>query len=255
MHIDESECNRVSSVIDRRVRHVTDPAQASPPEALVVAARGGLAALADPAAAAAMQRYMKSEMPFHGVAAPAREQLMRELVAAHPLHDAGELGSAVDALWDGAARREERYLATGLAAHRRYVGLRDLSWVPRYRYWIVTGAWWDHVDEIANRHVGTLLRAHREELTPTMRAWAVDPDPWLRRTSIICQLQSKDATDLDLLTDAIEANLADRDFFLRKGIGWALRQYARTDPGWVHAFVDSHPQLSPLSRKEALKHL
>lgn len=80
-------------------------------------------------------------------------------------------------------------------------------------------------------------------------------DPWLRRTSIICQLHSKGDTDLDLLTDAIEASIDDRDFFLRKGIGWALRQHAGTDPGWVRAFVDGHPGLPPLSRKEALKHL
>jgi 3-methyladenine DNA glycosylase AlkD len=72
---------------------------------------------------------------------------------------------------------------------------------------------------------------------------------------VICQLGSRERTDLTLLTEAIEANLDDGDFFLRKGIGWALRQYARTDPGWVRAFVSAHPALSPLSRKEALKHL
>lgn len=222
---------------------------------LVAAARAGLADLGDTTAAADMQRYMKSEMPFHGVPAPARERLLRELVEAHPLGGADEVGAAADALWDGATRREERYLATGLVGHRRYARLVDPSWVPRLRHWIVTGAWWDHVDEIASRRVGPLLRAHPDVLRPVVVAWSTDPDPWLRRTSIICQLQSKADTDLDLLTDAIESSIDDRDFFLRKGIGWALRQYARTDPGWVRAFVDTHPQLSPLSRKEALKHL
>jgi 3-methyladenine DNA glycosylase AlkD len=88
-----------------------------------------------------------------------------------------------------------------------------------------------------------------------MRQWATDPDPWLRRTAIICQLRSKEATDVSLLQEAIEASLKDDGFFLRKGIGWALRQHARTDPLWVREFVDAHPDLSPLSRREALKHL
>ena len=72
---------------------------------------------------------------------------------------------------------------------------------------------------------------------------------------MICQLGARDRTDLALLTEAIEANLGDGDFFLRKAIGWALRQYARTDADWVRAFVATHPALAPLSRKEALKRL
>jgi len=99
------------------------------------------------------------------------------------------------------------------------------------------------------------LRAGPESVTPVLRTWIRDPDRWLRRTTVICQLGARDRTDLALLTEAIEANLDDGDFFLRKGIGWALRQHARTDPEWVRTFVATHPALSPLSRKEALKHL
>ena len=87
-----------------------------------------------------------------------------------------------------------------------------------------------------------------------MRRWARDPDRWRRRTAVICQIGAKDRVDTALLTDAIEANAADPDFFLRKGIGWALRQHARLDPDWVRTFTASH-DLSPLSRSEALKHL
>ena len=88
-----------------------------------------------------------------------------------------------------------------------------------------------------------------------MRVWATDPDMWVRRSAIICQLQHKADTDLDLLTGVIEANQEDSEFFIRKAIGWALRDYARTDGDWVRAFVQAHPDLSPLSRREALKHL
>ncbi len=119
---------------------------------------------------------------------------------------------------------------------------------------IRTGAWWDHVDEVAHR-LAELLDAHPAELAVELRVWADDGDFWIRRAAIIAQLQRKDSTDRDLLTAAIEASIGEGEFFLRKAIGWALRDFARTDPDWVRAFVDAHPGLSPLSRREALKHL
>ena len=216
---------------------------------IVEAARAGLAALADPAAAPGMAAYMKSAMPFLGVAAPARAALLRELQPL--LADRAAVRAAAEALWDGAQAREERYVATALA--RRLAPEPDR--LPVHRHWIVTGAWWDHVDEIASRLVGPALRADPPSVTPVLRTWIRAPDRWLRRTTVICQLGARDRTDLALLTEAIEANLDDGDFFLRTGIGWALRQHARTDPEWVRTFVATHPALSPLSRKEALKHL
>ena len=117
------------------------------------------------------------------------------------------------------------------------------------------GAWWDFVDEIASPRVGPLLRAHPDQITPVIRVSSASPDRWLRRSAIICQLGSKSATDLALLTHCIEAALGEPDFFLRKAIGWALRQHARSDPEWVVAFVEAHPALLSLSRREALKHV
>ncbi|GAA1881545.1 DNA alkylation repair protein [Pseudonocardia ailaonensis] len=222
---------------------------------LVDALRSALAREADPDAAPTMQAYMKSTMPFRGVPQPVRARILRECVQASPPPGPGALAAVAEALWDGAEFREERYLATALCGFRGYARWPDADWLPRYRHWLVSGAWWDHVDEISSRLVGPVLRADRGAVTPVVRQWATDPDPWLRRASIICQLMSKEDTDLDLLTDAIEASLKDDGFFLRKGIGWALRQHARTDPLWVREFVEAHPELSPLSRKEALKHL
>jgi 3-methyladenine DNA glycosylase AlkD len=223
----------------------------SSPEAaaIVAAARAGLADRADPAAAPGMQAYMKSAVPFLGVAAPARGMLLQQLGPL--LADRGAVRAAAELLWDEARFREERYVATALA--RRLAPEPDR--LPVHRHWIVTGAWWDHVDEIASRLVGPALRAKPESVAPVLRTWIRAPDRWLRRTAVICQLGSREQTDLALLTEAIEGNLDDGDFFLRKGIGWALRQYARTDPDWVRGFVAAHPALSPLSRKEALKHL
>ncbi len=224
-------------------------------DALVAAARSGLAALGDPRKAPEMQRYMKSELPYRGVASPERKAFTKELFAAHPLPDETALRTAALILWREAGYREERYVAIDLTGHRAYRAWQTPALLPVYEEMIVTGAWWDYVDEIANRRIGPLLRDHSGELTPVMRAWATDEDRWKRRTSIVCQLGFKEATDTALLAEAIEANLGDRDFFIRKGIGWALRQFARTEPGWVRAFVDDHPGLSPLSVREALKHL
>jgi 3-methyladenine DNA glycosylase AlkD len=87
-------------------------------------------------------------------------------------------------------------------------------------------------------------------------AWSRSPDRWKRRASIICQVVRKQATDLDLLYACIEPNLGDRDFFIRKAIGWALRSYAWIDPAEVLRYVAvNEAALSPLSRREALKNV
>ncbi|TDD98258.1 DNA alkylation repair protein [Jiangella asiatica] len=224
---------------------------------LTDAVRTALRAAADPAKAEPMRAYMKSAMPFLGVQKPARTAALRAVFRDHPLPDAASWQAAVLALWDGATYREERYAATHLAQLRPYVPYAtDPAALPLFEHLIVTGAWWDHVDEVAIGSVGPLLLAHRDAVTPVVRAWVRDADRWRRRTSIICQIGAKHRTDVALLTDAVLANAADSDFFLRKGIGWALREHAKTDPDLVRRFVTEHEaELSPLSRREALRNI
>ncbi|MFI5955875.1 DNA alkylation repair protein [Cryptosporangium sp. NPDC051539] len=227
-----------------------------PVDVLAAAVRSALAAAADPAKAPAMQAYMKSTMPYLGVPKPERARALKTVFADHPLPGRATWENAVRALWHDATYREERYAAIDLSGHRAYRGHQDVDTLGLYRELIVDGAWWDYVDEIANRRVGPILHADREGVTPIIRAWSTDPDPWLRRTAILAQLGFKTDTDLGLLTDVIEPNLAEKGFFLRKAIGWALRQYAWSDPDWVRAYVAAHEgRLSPLSRREALKNL
>jgi len=214
--------------------------------------RSGLRAAADPDRAPQMQAYMKSSMPYLGVPVPAVRALVRAEAKARPPASTDALADTAAALWREAAHREERYAASALTAVPAARRLQTMALLPLYREMITAGAWWDHVDEVSHR-VGGLLVAFPADLAPIIHAWARDPDRWLRRSAVICQLGLKDATDPALLADVVRANLTDRDFFLRKGIGWALRDYARTDPDWVRAFVDAH-ELSPLSRREALKH-
>ncbi len=227
---------------------------------LVEMVRDGLASMADPVRAPQMQAYMKSALPYRGVTSAPLRALVTGLYAAHPLPDRATWESCVRELWDGAGYREERYAAIALASHRLYRPYQDPAAMPLYRHLVVTGAWWDYVDPIASRHVAGILLDHLDEITPLIRAWSVEDDLWLRRTAILCQLHRKDTTDLDLLRHALECNLEGSrfgsEFFVRKALGWALRQHARTDPGWVRAFVAEHEgRLSGLTRREALKHL
>ena len=157
-------------------------------------------------------------------------------------------------LWDGAAHREERYAALAIIRSKPSASHAGrMESLALYEHFLRTGQWWDLVDETSHA-VGLVVRQH-PAAAARMRVWATDPDMWVRRSAIICQLQHKADTDLDLLTGVIEANQEDSEFFIRKAIGWALRDYARTDGDWVRAFVQAHPDLSPLSRREALKHL
>jgi 3-methyladenine DNA glycosylase AlkD len=220
---------------------------------LVGAIGAELRRAADPARAPQMQAYMKSSMPYLGVPLPVTRRIARFAAASYPPADVPDLLASATALWRGAKYREERYAAAELTGLAMAAG--RLEMLPLYREMIVTGAWWDHVDGISER-IGGLLLAHRPVIEPVIREWSTDPDSWLRRSSIISQLALKQRTDVVLLTDVIEPNLADREFFIRKAIGWALRQYARVDPDWVRAFVDGHAAaMSPLSRREAMKHL
>ncbi len=222
----------------------------------IAAIRAELARVADPAKAEPMRAYMKSSMPYLGAQTPPLRAVCRSVFAAHPLASADVWRATILALWRAARYREERYAAIELAGAKRYAAWQTLAMLPIYEELIVTGAWWDYVDGVGAHLVGGLLRAYPAEMSATMRAWSGDPSLWKRRASIICQLDSGAATDEALLFDCITPNLADREFFIRKAIGWALRQYARVAPDAVRRYVAEHAaEMSALSRREAMKHL
>ena len=210
--------------------------------------RKALAAVADPARAAPMQAYAKSAMPFLGVTTPARRKVCREVFAGLDLKTAAAWRRTVLALWRGARYREERYAAIDLTEARRFDHYQDLAALPMYEEMIVTGAWWDYVDAIAGHRLGLLLRRFPREMRKQMLAWSRSDDLWKRRSAILCQLTFKEDTDLELLYATIEPALDSKEFFLRKAIGWALRQYACTDPNEVRRYVREHEASSARSR-------
>ncbi len=203
-----------------------------------------------------MRTYMKSAMPYYGIQAGDQRRIYRDVFARWPLSTFADWRDTVTNLWRTAKYREERYAAIELTGYRRYAAFQTLEALPMYEELIVTGAWWDLVDSVAAHRVGRLLRTNPDVMKKEMRAWSVCGDLWKRRSSILCQLTFKRETDLRLLYECIEPSLASREFFLRKAIGWALRQYAWTDPREVLRYVRcKRRELSPLSKREALKNV
>jgi 3-methyladenine DNA glycosylase AlkD len=219
--------------------------------ALAAQIRAELRAGADPSRAAGQQAYMKSEMPFLGVRVPQARLIAH--TAAKKVTDAAQLRATALLLWDEASAREERYAAMALLGMRQ---LRDDAHMTELvEHMVRTGQWWDITDELAHR----LADRHDDapEATATLvHAWARDDNLWIRRIAVLSQLGRGIRVDPFVLEDVMAPNLADRDFFIRKAIGWALRQHSRTDPEWVRTFVADHRDtLSPLSYREAVRRL
>jgi 3-methyladenine DNA glycosylase AlkD len=227
--------------------------------ALISGLRRELRARADPERAVGAQAYMKSAMPYYGLDSKTLRGVCREAFGAHPLATPEEWRATALALWREATHREERYAAIELTGARAYRGekFQTLASLPMYEEMIVGGAWWDYVDAVAIHRVGEhLLRRYPKEMKKTLLAWAKDDDIWRRRTAIISQVTFKKDTDLDFLERCILPSIARKEFWLRKAIGWALRQYAWTDPKWVSRWVAAHEdELSGLSKREALKNI
>jgi 3-methyladenine DNA glycosylase AlkD len=238
---------------------------------LLLRLRRELKRVAVAANAPAMQAYMKSDMPYHGVSAAARRDACRRVITAYPIASARGWRRDALALWDGATHREERYAAIEWTSDWRARAFQTLEALPIYEHMIVTGAWWDTVDALAKLRLGELLRREPKKMRSRMLAWSMDANIWKRRSAILCQLGFKGDTDLPFLYACIEPSLepnlrrgalrgrslsATDLFFLRKAIGWALRQYAWTDPKEIARFVRSRGDaLSGLSRREALKNI
>ena len=180
---------------------------------------------------------MKTDMPFYGVQKPARAEILRDLVHRFPPPDRAGYEELVHGLWD-LPHREEKYLALGVA--RRFEEFVTPAALPLYRRLIVEGAWWDLVDEVATHLICDLVVGYPGEVWPAVDTWIEDDDMWLRRSAIICQVGAKERTDAVRLFRFCEERSFEKEFFIRKAIGWALRQHARVDPDAVARFVIEH---------------
>jgi 3-methyladenine DNA glycosylase AlkD len=218
--------------------------------------RKALQRAGDPVRAPAMQEYMKSAMPCHGVPTPLLRKVCRTAFADLQFASAPDWQAQVLELWRNARYREERYAALYLAGDKRAQLFQTVSAMTLYEELIVTGAWWDYVDDIASHRVGPILRNYPAPMRRKMLSWSKSNHLWKRRTAILCQLGFKAETDLELLYACIEPSIGSQEFFLRKAIGWTLRQYAWTDSAEIKKYVRlNRHRLSALSWREALKNI
>ena len=214
-----------------------------------------LRAEVNPERASQQQAYMKSEMPYFGLSVPRCRRIAHEMLRDNPPQNSDAWVTSILLLWREATHREERYVAIELFLHKKFALWLVPDQLPVLEELVVTGAWWDYVDALATRGAGTMLVNESVQTKRILYQWAKDQNIWKRRVAILAQLKSKTNTDVDLLSKCIKPSIGHSEFFLRKGIGWALREYSKTDPDWVKEFVEKHPDLSDLSRREALKHI
>ncbi|MEN9939594.1 MAG: hypothetical protein RIR61_401 [Bacteroidota bacterium] len=203
----------------------------------------------DPKKAMSMAAYMKDNFAFLGVPKPLRAEIQRAHWPDRPRKTAAI--STINELWK-LPHREAQYVALDLVKSEAKYWTPEEA-LPHLESWITTHSWWDSVDALAVHGVGATLKRHLEAVWPTVQTWIYSDNLWLTRTAIIAQLGFRAATRTEWLDEALEAHTESKEFFHRKAIGWALRDYGKTNPKWVQQWVEAHPELSGLSRREALR--
>ena len=207
---------------------------------------------ANPVQAGPMKKYMRDQFEYLGIKSPQNAALMREFINEYGLPPLEKLDVIARELWS-LPQREFQYSAIALAGKlEKKLGP---DFITTIEYLITTKSWWDTVDILAGHAVGDQFRRFPAVKEKYLKKWRKSNNFWLRRTTLLFQLGYKKETDFDLLCELVQENLGSDEFFINKAIGWALRQYAHTDPAPVKKFVKATKDLHPLSRREALKNI
>ncbi len=197
-----------------------------------------------------MQAYMKTDQPFYGVQSKLRKQIFRDAIKKYPITSKEEWKNVILELWNG-THREEMYQALEIA--ERYKIYRNESAWTLFETLLRSATNWDTVDWLSSNLIGQLVLKYRH-FEIQLVEWSDDENFWVRRASLLVHLKHKEKTNIDLLSQTILKLAHEKEFFLRKAIGWALRQYSYTNPVWVMQFVKIHEDsFSGLSKREALK--
>ncbi|MFZ6732179.1 DNA alkylation repair protein [Undibacterium sp. Ji42W] len=214
-----------------------------------------LSSLADPVRAQAMRTYMKNRFEFLGIPAPDRRKACVDIIRQLKTTDADELLQIANDLW-ACEQREYQYLAVDiLVKHYRRLRLED---VPALLALVQQKSWWDTVDGLASV-VGDVLRQNliaSRDMQAGMDKALGHPDFWVRRIALLHQLGWREQTDVNRLFAYALALADEKEFFIRKAIGWALRDYAWHDPAAIRDFLqENQGRFSGLTYREAAKNL
>lgn len=208
-----------------------------------------LKAVANPDDARAMKAYMKNKFEFLGVKTPAR----RKLAKAFFKHQTDSVidWDFINEAWNNPYRELQYTVLDYLENRKKLLTPSDL---PRLKKLAQTKSWWDTIDFL-DRLVGSII-ARFPETKEIILAWSRDEDIWLRRLAIDHQLLRKEETDIELLENILVNNLGQTEFFINKAIGWALRDYSKTNPDWVRDFIERYrAEMVALSIREGSKYL
>ncbi|MGK5090862.1 DNA alkylation repair protein [Deltaproteobacteria bacterium TL4] len=220
------------------------------PYPIVVYLQEALKRAADPEKATGMQAYMKTDQKFYGVQTPTRKEIFKKAKVLFNIQSYEEYEEIIHELWEGESR-EEMYFALMIAQH--YKCFRTDEAIKLYEDLLKSATNWDTVDLLAGNLVSQLVLNNRNHEKKLLE-WRTSNNFWMRRTSLLAHLRHKERTHLELLEETILMLMHEKEFFIRKAIGWVLRDYAYTNPTWVEQFVESyHDPLSGLSQREALK--
>lgn len=203
------------------------------------------------ATAAGAKAYLLNQFEFFGMYTPQRRLLCKAHYRDHPVKDLKELEAIVKECFT-LDQREYQYFGIELFAFHKKLW-QDSS-IKLIEHCIVTRSWWDSVDHIASEWLGLFFKMFPGKTEPVTSKWNRSGNMWLQRSSIMFQKAYKKDTNTELLSKYILHHKGSKEFFIQKAIGWALREYSKTDPAWVQAFVKNN-KLSPLSEREALKRL
>ncbi|MCM3694076.1 DNA alkylation repair protein [Neobacillus niacini] len=197
-----------------------------------------------------MKKYMKDHFPFLGIKSPLRKELEKQFFKETGILKKEFNKEFVEGLWE---KDEREYQYTAITYMGKFSKKFPKDVIQFLERLLTTKSWWDSVDSITPL-VGDMARNYPELIDETINHWSVDDNFWLRRSAILFQLKYKQQTNEELLYDYIVKNADSKEFFIQKAIGWALREYSKTNPVSVKEFIEGN-KLAPLSVREGSKYL
>lgn len=203
----------------------------------------------NPQIAVQQKAYMRNQFEFYGLTAPVRKEILKPFFVKAYLPNKKDLDKIVKTLWEKPQREYQNFTQELVFKYVKQFEKKDIAMLE---YMVTHKSWWDTVDFIAVKLMGAYFKKYPEKIDSHVQKWLQSGNMWLQRSALLFQLKYKEDLDTQLLKNTIIALIGSKEFFINKAIGWVLREYSRTNPDWVKAFV-AKTDLSGLSRKEALR--